>query len=52
MGSSTGEGASTWGWTSEEGREFVAIAQADGAAFAEVSTEGKLVSASPLIYYG
>lgn len=43
LGSSTGEGSSTWGWTSPDGREFIAIAQADGAAFAEVSPEGKLV---------
>lgn len=44
LGSATGEGSSTWGWTSPEGREFIAIAQADGASFSEVSSEGKLVS--------
>lgn len=43
LGSTTGEGASAWGWTSPEGREFAAIAQADGAALVEVSSEGKLV---------
>ncbi|KUI63732.1 hypothetical protein VM1G_10586 [Cytospora mali] len=43
LGSVTGEGSSTWGWTSPKGREFIAIAQADGAAFAEVSPEGKLI---------
>lgn len=51
LGSSTGQGASTWGWVSEEGREFVAIAQADGAAFAEVSTDGKLVYLGRLPQY-
>jgi hypothetical protein len=30
------------GWTSEDGREFVAIGQQDGAAFAEITKEGKL----------
>jgi len=43
LGSKTGEGASSWGWTSPEGREFVAIAQADGAALAEITRDGKLV---------
>ena len=36
LGSETGQGSSSWGWTSEDGREFAIIAQADGAAFAEV----------------
>lgn len=43
LGSKTGEGAGSWGWTSPDGREFVAIGQADGAAFAEVTAAGKLV---------
>ncbi|KAK3328658.1 hypothetical protein B0T19DRAFT_196564 [Cercophora scortea] len=43
LGSKTGEGSSSWGWTSPEGREFVVIAQADGAAFAEITSAGKLV---------
>lgn len=30
------------GWTSKDGREFVAIGQQDGAAFAEITKEGKL----------
>ena len=38
LGSTTGQGSSSWGWTSEDGREFAIIAQADGAAFAEVRT--------------
>ncbi|KAF2458122.1 hypothetical protein BDY21DRAFT_341600 [Lineolata rhizophorae] len=43
LGSQTGEGASSWGWTSDDSREFIAISQADGAAFAEISPEGKMV---------
>ncbi|KAF2837737.1 hypothetical protein M501DRAFT_937101 [Patellaria atrata CBS 101060] len=43
LGSRTGQGSSTWGWTSPEGREIVAIGQADGAAFVEISKEGKIV---------
>ncbi|CAG8957869.1 hypothetical protein HYFRA_00000209 [Hymenoscyphus fraxineus] len=40
---SSGQGSSSWGWTSEDGREFMAIGQQDGAAFVEISKEGKLV---------
>ncbi|KAJ1337315.1 choice-of-anchor B family protein [Microdochium nivale] len=43
LGSRTGEGAGSWGWTSPTGREFIAIAQEDGASFSEVSKEGKLI---------
>lgn len=43
MGSTLGFGSSSWGWTSSTGREFVAIGQQDGAAFAEISKEGKLI---------
>lgn len=43
MGSFTGEGSSTWGWTSSDDREFVAVGQADGTAFLEITTRGKLV---------
>ncbi|CAI6332602.1 unnamed protein product [Periconia digitata] len=43
LGSVRGFGSSSWGWTSADGREFVAIGQSDGAAFAEISTEGKLI---------
>lgn len=42
LGSTRGVGSSSWGWTSEDGREFVAIGQQDGAAFAEITAEGKL----------
>jgi len=42
LGSETGQGSSSWGWTSDDGREFAIIAQADGAAFAEVIKGGKL----------
>jgi hypothetical protein len=43
LGSPNGEGASSWGWTSKNGREFVAIAQSDGAAFAEITETGALL---------
>jgi hypothetical protein len=43
LGSVAGEGSSSWGWTSPEGREFIAIAQSDGAAFAEISEDGQLI---------
>ncbi|KAJ3507670.1 hypothetical protein NLJ89_g6173 [Agrocybe chaxingu] len=41
LGSTVGQGSSSWGWV-HEGREFIIIAQADGAAIAEVTQEGKL----------
>ena len=43
LGSNDGEGSSSWGWTSADGREFVAIGQTDGAAFAEITSTGKLL---------
>lgn len=43
LGSFGGEGSSSWGVVLEGGREFVAIGQQDGTAFAEISSEGKLV---------
>jgi choice-of-anchor B domain-containing protein len=46
-----GQGSSSWGWTSEDGREFVAIGQFDGTAFAEISSEGKLVYLGRLPQY-
>jgi choice-of-anchor B domain-containing protein len=42
LGNSTGRGAGSWGWTSPDGREIVAIGQEDGTAFAEIKN-GKLV---------
>ncbi|KAF2733672.1 hypothetical protein EJ04DRAFT_535338 [Polyplosphaeria fusca] len=42
LGSVDGEGSGSWGWT-HKGREFIAIGQTDGAAFAEVTKKGKLV---------
>ena len=51
MGSKMGQGSSSWGWTSPDGREFVAIAQADGAAFAEINKQGKLVYLGRLPQY-
>ncbi|KAI4716835.1 hypothetical protein E4T48_06957 [Aureobasidium sp. EXF-10727] len=43
LGSFAGEGSSSWGWVAPNGREFVAIGQADGTAFAEINKDGKLV---------
>lgn len=51
LGSSSGRGAGSWGWTNAEGREFVAIAQEDGTSFSEVSKEGKLVYLGRLPQY-
>ncbi|CAI6336922.1 unnamed protein product [Periconia digitata] len=42
LGSNDGEGSGSWGWT-HEGRDFIAIGQTDGAAFAEVTKTGELV---------
>ncbi|KAH7329923.1 hypothetical protein BKA65DRAFT_527651 [Rhexocercosporidium sp. MPI-PUGE-AT-0058] len=39
---STGSGSSSWGWTSDTGREFVAIGQEDGTAFVEITSAGKM----------
>lgn len=43
LGSAVGQGSSSWGWTSPDGREILAIGQKEGTAFAEISKEGKLV---------
>ncbi|TFL02946.1 hypothetical protein BDV98DRAFT_565105 [Pterulicium gracile] len=43
LGDSSGQGSSSWGWTSDTGREFVAIGQYRGTAFAEVTSAGQLV---------
>ncbi|KAI1777971.1 hypothetical protein F4818DRAFT_331296 [Hypoxylon cercidicola] len=51
LGSNGGEGSGSWGWTSPDGREFVAIGQSDGAAFAEISPEGKLIYLGRLPQY-
>jgi len=51
LGSSAGQGSSSWGWTSPDGRELVVIAQADGAAFAEITSDGTLVYLGRLPQY-
>ncbi|GAB1319804.1 Regulatory P domain-containing protein [Madurella fahalii] len=51
LGSSPGRGSGSWGWTSPQGREFVAIGQVDGTAFAEVSAAGKLIYLGRLPQY-
>ncbi|KAK6431188.1 hypothetical protein LTR95_012647 [Oleoguttula sp. CCFEE 5521] len=42
LGSFAGEGSSSWGWVSADGREFAAIGQADGTAFVEIMKNGKI----------
>lgn len=51
LGSWVGRGSSSWGWTSADGREIVAIGQYDGTAFAEITSEGKLVYLGRLPQY-
>ncbi|KAF5381289.1 hypothetical protein D9615_008330 [Tricholomella constricta] len=41
LGSATGEGSSSWGWT-HKGRDFVVFGQADGAAFIEILKNGEI----------
>jgi hypothetical protein len=41
LGDAVGEGSGSWGWT-HKGREFIAIGQTYGAAFAEVTKKGQL----------
>jgi hypothetical protein len=41
LGDAVGEGSGSWGWT-HKGREFIAIGQTYGAAFAEVTKNGQL----------
>ena len=41
LGDTVGEGSGSWGWT-HKGREFIAIGQTYGAAFAEVTKNGQL----------
>lgn len=43
LGSFIVQGSSSWGWVSEDGREFALIGQGDGTAFAEITSEGELV---------
>jgi choice-of-anchor B domain-containing protein len=42
LGSNKLRGSSAWGWTSPDGREFVALGQYDGTAFAEITPQGRL----------
>jgi choice-of-anchor B domain-containing protein len=51
------EGSGSWGWT-HKGREFIAIGQTNGTAFAEVTSKGELeylgrlpAQASPVIWH-
>ncbi|KAI0393120.1 hypothetical protein F5Y17DRAFT_326151 [Xylariaceae sp. FL0594] len=51
LGSPSGEGAGSWGWTSPTGREFMAIGQSDGTAFLEITSAGKIVYLGRLPQY-
>jgi choice-of-anchor B domain-containing protein len=42
LGDELAEGSSSWGWTSDDGREFVAIGQYQGTAFVEIGKDGKM----------
>jgi choice-of-anchor B domain-containing protein len=41
LGDPEGEGSGSWGWV-KNGREFIAVGQTHGTAFAEVTKKGKL----------
>ncbi|KAF1850853.1 uncharacterized protein K460DRAFT_328149 [Cucurbitaria berberidis CBS 394.84] len=41
LGQPVGRGSGSWGWT-HKGREFIAIGQTEGTAFAEVTDKGQL----------
>ncbi|KFA73896.1 hypothetical protein S40288_00935 [Stachybotrys chartarum IBT 40288] len=42
LGDELAEGSSSWGWTSDDGREFVAIGQYQGTAFVEIGSDGRM----------
>lgn len=42
LGDDLAEGSSSWGWTSDDGREFVAIGQFQGTAFVEIGKDGRM----------
>ncbi|CRJ99867.1 hypothetical protein BN1723_008711 [Verticillium longisporum] len=42
LGSPGAEGSSSWGWTSDDDREFVAVGQYDGTAFIEIGKDGRM----------
>ena len=51
LGGPGGAGSSSWGWTSDEGREFVAIGQYEGTAFVEIDSDGKMIYLGRLPQY-
>lgn len=51
LGSFTGFGSGSWGWVSDDGREFMAIGQQDGAAFIEIGPEGEIIYLGRLPQY-
>ncbi|CRK36042.1 hypothetical protein BN1708_006900 [Verticillium longisporum] len=42
LGSPGAQGSSSWGWTSDDDREFVAVGQYDGTAFIEIGKDGRM----------
>ncbi|KAF2225344.1 hypothetical protein BDZ85DRAFT_215457 [Elsinoe ampelina] len=52
LGDDVGEGSSSWGWTSDDGREFVAIGQFNGTAFVEIGEDGRMSYLGRLPKYG
>jgi choice-of-anchor B domain-containing protein len=51
LGGTEAHGSSSWGWTSDDGREFVAIGQYEGTAFVEINEEGKMLYLGRLPQY-
>lgn len=43
FGSKTRKGNDVWGWTSDDGREFVIVCETDGTGFAELLKDGSMV---------
>lgn len=52
LGSFVGHGSGSWGWVSEDGREFGAVGQADGTAFVEIGDNGELIYLGRLPQHG
>lgn len=52
LGSLAGHGSGSWGWVSEDGREFGAVGQADGTAFVEIGPNGELIYLGRLPQHG
>ena len=51
LGAPEAAGSSSWGWTSDEGREFIAIGQYEGTAFVEIDSKGRMIYLGRLPQY-